>query len=99
MGLFTKLGEKVGSELGGKVGKYFGGKRGVGVGRSIGGEIGSIAGTVLPTLAFKQGGRVPGKRGRPRKAIVHGGEYILPVGIKPTMAQKKMVAKIKGKKK
>jgi len=49
----------------------------------------------LPLLAFKTGGRVAGKKGKAMKAIVHGGEYVLPIGIKPTASQKKAVAKNK----
>ena len=48
-------------------------------------------------LAFKNGGRVPGKKGRAKMAVVHNGEYILPVGVAPTLAQKKAVAKRKSR--
>jgi hypothetical protein len=44
-------------------------------------------------LPFKTGGRVPGARGRPRKILAHSGEYILPVGVAPTKAQKAAVAR------
>ena len=73
----------------------------------IGGDLGQIIGRGLGDageklargfLGFKKGGRVPGKRGAPKKAIVHGGEYILPASIKPTKAQKAAVAKLKNKK-
>ena len=40
---------------------------------------------------------VKGKRGKPVKILAHGSEYILPVGVKPTSAQKKEVAKRKKK--
>ena len=54
-----------------------------------------MAGTVFEP--FKNGGPVKGKRGAPRKAIVHGGEYVLPVGVKPTATQRKAVAARKKK--
>jgi hypothetical protein len=50
-------------------------------------------------LGYKNGGRVAGKKGAPRKAIVHGGEYVLPVGVAPTKTQKAAVAKLKKGKK
>jgi hypothetical protein len=66
----------------------------------IGASLGRAAGNALPgLLGFKNGGRVPGPRGKPRKAIVHGGEYILANGIEPTKAQKKKVAALHRKKK
>lgn len=90
------VGKSVGQELGGEVGRVFGGKRGEQAGRNIGGSLGAVGAPLAATaLAFKTGGTVPGKRGRPVKAVVHGGEYILPVGVKPTAAQKKAVAKKK----
>ena len=51
--------------------------------------------TAVPT--FKTGGVIKGKRGRPKKIIAHAGEYVLPLGVKPTVAQKKEVAKRKAK--
>ena len=54
--------------------------------------------TTAPMLAFKKGGKVPGKKGKAKMAIVHGGEYVLPVGVKPTVGQKKAVAKRKARK-
>lgn len=50
-------------------------------------------------LAFRTGGRVPGKRGKAIKVIAHSGEYILPLNVKPTKAQKAVVRKNKSKKK
>ena len=48
--------------------------------KGVGSAAGGVAGTVFEP--FKNGGPVKGKRGAPRKAIVHGGEYVLPVGVK-----------------
>ena len=50
-----------------------------------------------PIPVFKTGGVIKGKRGRPKKIIAHSGEYILPLGVAPTLAQKKQVAKRKAK--
>ena len=55
-----------------------------------GGEVGSALGSLAP---FKKGGRVP----RTGRALIHKGEYILPVGVAPTKAQKAKVAKGKAK--
>ena len=63
--------------------------------KGMGSAIGGAAGTVFEP--FKNGGPVKGKRGAPRKAIVHGGEYVLPVGVKPTATQRKAVAARKKK--
>ena len=90
------VGKSIGQELGGGVGRVFGGKKGESAGRNIGGSLGAVgAPLAAATLAFKKGGRVPGPTGKPVKAVIHGGEFILPVGVKPTMAQKKAVAKKK----
>jgi len=98
MGLFSGLGGAIGKELGSGLGGLLGGKKGASAGGAIGGELGKIGGELAPgLLAFKNGGRVPGKKGRPRKAIVHGGEYILPAGVAPTMAQKKKIASLRAK--
>jgi hypothetical protein len=64
-------------------------------GAVIGSGIAKYAVDAAPLLLFKTGGRVPGKKGKAMKAIVHGSEYILPVGVKPTASQKKAVAKNK----
>ena len=50
-----------------------------------------------PIPVFKTGGKISGKRGRPKEIIAHSGEYVLPLGVKPTVAQKKEVAKRKAK--
>ena len=92
-----KVGHSGGQEIGGGIGKVFGGKKGEQAGRNIGGSVGGVA---LPAAgialgAFRNGGRVPGKRGKAKLAVVHGGEFVLPVGVAPTSAQKKAVAKKK----
>ena len=59
---------------------------------TIGGLIGGAAGSLLP---FSCGGVVPGPKGKPRVILAHNQEYILPIGVKPTKAQKSAVEKRK----
>jgi hypothetical protein len=69
------------------------------VGREIGAGLGEAGGNWLGgLLGFRKGGLVPGPKGKARKIIAHGGEYILPLGVKPTLAQKKKVANLRKKK-
>ena len=93
------VGRSMGQELGGGVGRVFGGKRGESAGRNIGGSLGAVgAPLAAATLAFRTGGRVNDprkKKGAPVKIVAHNGEFILPIGVKPTVAQKKAVAKRK----
>lgn len=100
---FEKVGKTVGSELaGGVVHAFGGGKRAEQAARNIGGTLGEVGAPLAgAALGFKKGGRVPGKKGKPVMATVHGGEYVLPVGVKPTKTQMKAVAtlKLKDKKK
>ena len=49
--------------------------------------------TDTPVPVFKYGGTIKGARGRPKIIQAHVGEYVLPVGVKPTKAQKSAVAK------
>jgi hypothetical protein len=83
MGVFGNI---IGTGLGSGFGQVFGGDRG----RDAGGALGGIAGGLLP---FKKGGRIPGPKGKPKVILAHGGEYVLPAGVKPTKAQKAEVAK------
>lgn len=92
MGLLgSQLGSLAGGGIGGAIGQKYGGSAGQKAGQEIGSVLGKVGGAFLP---FKKGGKVPGKVGAPRKAIVHGGEYVLPAGVKPTKAQKAAVAKL-----
>ena len=73
-------------------------------GKAAGGILGKAAATYAleaapALLAFRTGGRVPGKKGKAIKVIAHSGEYILPLNVKPTKAQKAVVRKNKSKKK
>ena len=73
-------------------------------GKAAGSVLGKAAATYAmeaapALLAFKTGGRVPGKKGKAIKIVAHSGEYILPLNVKPTKAQKAVVRKNKSKKK
>jgi hypothetical protein len=57
----------------GQIGKELGGYAGEKLGRLAG----SVLGGMLP---FKKGGKVKGKTGAPVKALLHGGEYVIPAG-------------------
>ena len=73
---------------------------GAGVGSVLGPAAGSYAIEAAPALlAFRTGGKIPGKKGKPVKVILHGGEYVLPINSKPTKFQKQVVKKNKLKKK
>lgn len=85
MGFFGNL---IGQGLGGLAGGTIGHQK---EGGAIGGTLGSML------IPFAKGGRVPGKKGKPMKAIVHGGEVVLPVGVKPTKTQKAEIRKRGGK--
>lgn len=84
------FGSLLGRTLGGGVGGLFGGDKGESAGRDIGSALGSF-------LPFATGGRVPGRKHAPVKAMVHGGEVILPVGVAATKAQKAAIRKRGGK--
>lgn len=87
MGFFGSLGSQL---VGGGIGRLVGGQKG----QDIGADIGKTVGNWIP---FANGGKVPGAKGKPRKAIVHGGETVLPVGVKPTKAQKMAIRARGGK--
>jgi hypothetical protein len=84
------FGSLLGRTLGGGLGGLIGGDKGESAGRNIGSEIGSF-------LNFAKGGRVPGVRGKPVKAVIHSGEIVLPVGVAATKTQKAAIRKRGGK--
>jgi hypothetical protein len=89
------LGSFLGSELGSVGGRMLGGgKTGSRIGKGVGKILGGAAGALLP---FKKGGKVPGKKNAPKPIMAHGGETVLPVGVKPTKAQKAAIRKRGGK--
>lgn len=51
----------------------------------------------IAALMFKNGGRVRAKNNKPVIAMVHGGEYVLPVQVKPSKTQIKKVNALKRK--
>ena len=78
----------------------------MGFGSSLGGLLGDVGSALFPIpgvngqqigsflgglTGFKNGGRVT----RTGKQMIHKGEYVLPVGVAPTKAQKAAVAKKK----
>ena len=77
-----------GGILGGAAGLVGGPVAGV-AGSAIGSKIGKelIAPKINKAAGFKYGGPVH----KTEKALVHAGEYVLPVGVKPTAAQKRQV--------
>lgn len=88
------VGRAVGRGLGSLAGNALG--KVTGIGSRRGGDIGEeIGGDLLSKLIpFKKGGKV--KRTGP--ILAHKGEYVLPVGVKPTKTQLKKVAKKRSKK-
>ena len=101
MGLFlsaigSSLGSLAGSEAGSFIGRKthskLGGRIAGGVLSSVGKVAGGIGGALLP---FSHGGKVMATKGKQVPALIHGGEYVLPVSAKPTKAQMAIVAKNK----
>ena len=98
MGIFGgAIGSVLGSEIGSGIGKTLdrlAGKKGRRIVAKLGGSIGKIGGGIAEAslIPFKNGGRVNAPKNKPVPAILHGQEYVLPVGIKPTKAQVQAVA-------
>ena len=69
--IFDKIGQAVGAVTGG-ISKVIGAISGAG--QAIGGAVGSVG----KLFGFAQGGVVPGPRGAPMLAVVHGGEMVIP---------------------
>lgn len=57
-------------------------------GQKLGSALGALSG-------FKDGGKIPGKRGKARLVICHGGETVIPLGCAVTKRQKAYIAKKK----
>lgn len=90
MGIFGNIiGKSLGGVAGGIAGGFVGGKKGRKIGSKLGSDLGGTAGALL--TPYKTGGRV--KKTEP--ALVHKGEFVLPVGVAPTKAQVEAVARKK----
>ena len=89
-----------GREASGAIAKHFGvGKNGQEVARNVGSRVGRLAGGAIGGFLspFSRGGRVPRAKNHRFPALLHGQEYVLPVGIKPTKAQIQFVKKKGGR--
>ena len=86
------IGAAIGNFAGGALGAKLGGKGG----KKIGSAIGSVAGGFLSP--YKNGRMVKGpKKGKAIQIIAHTGEWVLPIGVKPTKSQKAEITKRKKK--
>lgn len=85
---FKKVGRGVQSTIG-EASKSFG----KGAGAVLGATAANYALEAAPLLLMKTGGYVPGSRNIARKAILHGGETVLPYGVKPTKQQRDAIDK------
>ena len=89
------LGSAAGSMGGRALAKKYLGNDYVNEAATIGGLLGGAAGALTP---FKNGGRVTGrKKGKGKIILAHVGEYVLPIGVKPTKSQMSAVASKKRK--
>jgi len=89
------LGKSLGDITGTYIGKKYLGDDYKGQTALIGSTLGGLAGGLLP---FKNGGLVPGKKGKPKIILAHGGEWVLPTDIKPTKEQRSLIEKRKKQK-
>ncbi len=88
---FKKIGRGIQSAVG-ETTKSFG----AGIGSVLGPAAGNALIEAAPALlAFKTGGRIPGKKGKKILILAHSGEYILPCNSSPTKKQQLVVKKNK----
>jgi len=89
---FRKVGNSIGRASSSAINEV--GKQ---AGKVVGGAVGSsiVEYAPLALTAFETGGLIRAPRGRPVPILAHGQEYVLPVGVKPTKAQKQAVAQNK----
>ena len=64
-----------------------------GAGNVLGTAAAKYALEAAPLLLMKTGGAVKGGRNKAVPAVLHGGEFVLPYGVKPTQRQKDAVDK------
>jgi len=101
---FKKVGrnlQRTGGELTKSTGKGIGGVLGAAAGRQILAGLTTaapVAEEAAPLLLLKTGGYIPGPRNKPRLAILHGGERVIPANAKITKKQKAVIASNKQKK-
>ena len=86
--LGSALGHMAGTYIGKKLGDDYKGQTAV-----IGSTLGGLAGGLIP--GFKNGGKVPGVKGKPKVILAHSGEWVLPINIPPTKEQKSKIEKQK----
>jgi hypothetical protein len=102
---FKKVGrnlQRTGGALTTSAGKSLGGVLGAAAGKAILSGLTTaapVAEEAAPLLLLKTGGYIPGPRNKPRLAILHGGEHVIPANSKATKAQKAIIASNKNKKK
>jgi hypothetical protein len=85
---FKRVGRGIQSSIG-EGSKAFG----KGAGAVLGTQAATYALEAAPLLMLKTGGYVPGCRDCARKAVLHGGETVLPYGVKPTKQQRNAIDK------
>jgi len=87
------LGKSLGDMAGTYIGKKYLGDDYKSQTALIGSTLGLAGGSLLP---FKNGGKVPGKKGQPKIILAHGGEWVLPFS--PTKEQRSLIEKRKKQK-
>jgi len=94
--------QRTGGEFTKQAGKAAGGILGAAAGKQILAGLTAaapVAEEAAPLLLLKTGGFIPGPRNKPRFAILHGQESVIPSNAKVTKHQKKVIASNKRKQK
>ena len=100
---FKKVGrnlQRTGGALTTSAGKSLGGVLGAAAGKAILSGLTTaapVAEEAAPLLLLKTGGYIAGPRNKPRLAILHGGESVIPANAKITKKQKSVIASNKKK--
>jgi hypothetical protein len=96
--LFKKIGKNIqagGGQLVRAAGRGAGGILGAAAGKAILSGLTAaepVAAEAAPLLLLKTGGYIRAPRNKAVPAILHGGERVLPYGVKATKYQKKVIA-------